>query len=108
MKKIESKEQLTELYKQNEPFFLMKNSTTCPISSEAFNEMESYADSNPAYPVYYLNVQELRDVSHEIAEDLNVKHESPQVLFINKEEVVWNASHWKVTKKNAEKATTQL
>lgn len=106
IKKIESNEELTQLYSDNETLFLLKNSTTCPISSEAFSEMERYANSNPSIPVYYLNVQESRELSNQISEDFSIKHETPQVLLINKKEVTWHASHWKVTMKNVEAAAS--
>lgn len=108
IKKIESNEELAQIYSITETFFLLKNSTTCPISSEALTEMERYADSNDPLPVYFLNVQEQRELSNQISEDFAIKHETPQVLFINKNEVKWHASHWKVTKKNAEKAAASI
>jgi bacillithiol system protein YtxJ len=108
IKKLESQEDWNKLYTEEETFFMMKNSVTCPVSSEAFTEMESYAKSAPPFPVYYLNVQELKQLSNEISEKFNIKHESPQVLLFHKNDVVWNASHWKVTKKNAEKATNEM
>jgi bacillithiol system protein YtxJ len=104
IKKIESNQELNQLSSETESLFLFKNSTTCPISSEALSEMEKYADSDPSIPIYYLNVQDSRELSNQISKNFGVKHETPQVLFINKKEVTWHTSHWKVTKKNVEKA----
>ncbi|WP_416151521.1 bacillithiol system redox-active protein YtxJ [Salipaludibacillus sp. HK11] len=108
IKKIESKEDWNKLITEEETFFIMKNSVTCPVSSEAFTEMESYAKSEPPFPIFYLNVQDLKELSNQISEECNIKHESPQVLLFHKNDVVWNASHWKVTKKNAEKASNEI
>ncbi|SES35256.1 bacillithiol system redox-active protein YtxJ [Salipaludibacillus aurantiacus] len=108
IKKIESKEELQQVQGETERFFLLKNSITCPVSREALEEMEKYSDSDSALPVYYLNVQELREVSNGIADEYGIKHESPQVFLIQKNDVVWDASHWKVTKKNAERAAEAL
>ncbi|WP_280769949.1 bacillithiol system redox-active protein YtxJ [Salipaludibacillus daqingensis] len=104
IKKIESNEEWKKIQSETDSYFLLKNSTTCPISSEALTEIEKYAEANAPFPVYYLNVQELRDLSNQIAEDFSIKHETPQLFFIQNNEVTWHASHWKITKKNAEKA----
>ncbi|WP_312067016.1 monothiol bacilliredoxin BrxC family protein, partial [Exiguobacterium sp.] len=42
--------------------------------------------------------QEARTVSNDIAEHYNVRHESPQVLFIQDGKSVWTASHYDITK----------
>ncbi|UTR11418.1 bacillithiol system redox-active protein YtxJ [Evansella sp. LMS18] len=102
--KIEEEQQFEEVLKEQETLILLKNSTTCPISHEAFKETENFAGENDSVPVYYLNVQELRDLSNEVAEKYNVKHESPQALLFSDGKVSWHASHWKVTKKELAKA----
>ncbi len=37
-------------------------------------------------------------MSNKIAEDLNVKHESPQIIYVKDKAQYWAASHWSVTK----------
>ncbi|MGJ9382354.1 bacillithiol system redox-active protein YtxJ [Salipaludibacillus sp. CF4.18] len=106
MKKLESNEELSQLYDTTDIFFLMKNSTTCPISSEAYSEMESYTKEEGALPVYYLNVQELRDVSNQVAEHFQIKHESPQAFLIQKGKVAWHSSHWHIKKDALNKAVS--
>lgn len=108
IRKIESSEELKQLHSETGTFFLMKNSTTCPVSSDAFTEMKAYGDTEPAVPVYYLNVQEAREVSNKVSEEFNVKHESPQLLLFKDQSVVWHTSHWHVTKENAEKEAKAL
>jgi len=81
---------------QTTPIFLFKHSTTCPISSAAYREVESYLDrvGEGAKPVVYLvKVIESRPVSNAIAAQTGVTHQSPQVILVNGEEAVWNASH---------------
>ncbi len=77
-------------------FIVFKNSTTCPISAQAFEEFEKFSE-DVAEEVYYLNVQESRPLSTEIADTFGVKHQSPQALVFNGDEVVWNDSHWRIT-----------
>ncbi|MBU9714683.1 bacillithiol system redox-active protein YtxJ [Evansella tamaricis] len=97
-KKISQQKELEQLFKDNERFFLLKNSTTCPISHEAYKETENFAEENTDVPVYYLNVQEARPLSNYIAEKFQIKHESPQAILFENEKVTWHDSHWRVTK----------
>ncbi|UTR15633.1 bacillithiol system redox-active protein YtxJ [Salipaludibacillus sp. LMS25] len=108
MNKLTDGTELTQLIKNGDTFFLLKNSTTCPISSDAFQEMEGYSKTTDELPVYYLNVQELRDVSNHVAENFGIKHESPQLILFKQGKPVWDTSHWNVTLKNAEKAVAEL
>jgi bacillithiol system protein YtxJ len=104
MEKIDSIEVFNQALKENERFFLLKHSLTCPISQAAFEEYESYASSHNEEKLYYLAVQEARPLSNHIAEIFHVKHESPQAILFNKEDVAWHASHWKITNNSLEKA----
>jgi bacillithiol system protein YtxJ len=47
--------------------------------------------------IYLLRIQAARAVSDEIERRLRVRHESPQVLLIQDGQVVWSASHFRVT-----------
>ncbi|WP_096189764.1 bacillithiol system redox-active protein YtxJ [Evansella halocellulosilytica] len=100
IKKIDTIEQFNEIYNSTTAFFLLKNSTTCPISGEGYNEVEKFANEHEDLPVFFLNVQESRDLSNDIAEKFGVKHESPQALLFDDGDVIWHDSHWNVTKKN--------
>jgi bacillithiol system protein YtxJ len=44
-----------------------------------------------------VEVQYARELSNEIENRLGVKHESPQVIVLHNGQVVWDASHFKVT-----------
>lgn len=87
---LESFEELASR-SQNAPVVVFKHSTTCPISSAAYNEMSRFDGE-----VALVEVQSDRNLSKEIALRTGVAHESPQVLVLLKGKVVWNASHWKV------------
>jgi bacillithiol system protein YtxJ len=85
-----------------QPAVILKHSTTCPVSASALEEYDEYLAKNPNDSVgYYLvKVIESRPVSNQIAEDLKVKHQSPQIVYFKNKEAVWNASHWSVTVKH--------
>ena len=78
-----------------EPVWLFKHSTTCPISASGYRQVASYVAGAGAGapPVYLVKVIESRPVSNEIAARLGVRHESPQVLLVKGGAVVWHASH---------------
>lgn len=78
---------------------ILKHSTTCPVSANALREYENYLQDTPNQNVDYtlVKVIESRPVSNKIAEDLNVKHESPQILYIKDKANFWNTSHWSIT-----------
>lgn len=98
--KIETIEEFNEVLSSTTKFFLIKHSITCPISQEAFDEFEQFAEGNESIPNYYLFVQDARPLSNYIAETFGVKHESPQALLFEGGAVKWNASHWKITEKS--------
>lgn len=101
MIKIDSTNQFDQLVDSGAPFFLLKHSTTCPISQAGYNEFEKF-EKNGNENCYILIVQDSRDVSNYIAEKFHIKHESPQaILFVNSN-VAWHASHFKITAKTME------
>jgi len=83
-------------------FVLLKHSTTCPVSAAALDEFEQYLSGTPNGNVdYYLvKVIESRPVSNQIEQDLNLKHASPQIMYVKDRHVEWNTSHWSVTSKH--------
>lgn len=89
---------------QRNRIIIMKNSTTCPVSHEAFKEYQKFASENDSETLYYLNVQDSRPLSNLIAEQTGVKHESPQVLIFEGDSVVWHDSHWNITNKKLAQA----
>lgn len=85
---------------EERPVVLFKHSTTYPVSANAHEEFNNYLGGSPREDVDYLLVKviESRPVSNQIAEDTGVKHESPQIIYVDKGAKVWSASHWSVTK----------
>jgi bacillithiol system protein YtxJ len=101
-KEITSIEEWNQVYEASaaRPLVVFKHSTTCPVSANAYQEFNQYLDGRPREDVEYVLVKviESRPVSNQIAEDTSVKHESPQIIFIEKKEKVWTTSHWSITK----------
>lgn len=95
--KIESVEDFEELLTKHDEFLLVKNSLTCPISQAGFEEYQKFAEKHHDFPTYHLHVQEARPLSNYIAETFSIKHETPQALLFKGKEIVWNASHRKIT-----------
>ena len=84
---------------------LFKHSTTCPISQRAWQEVQTFIQKCPDdVLVVMIKVIESRPVCSQVAEELGVKHQSPQVLLLSNRKVLWHASHQAVTKNNINKA----
>ena len=82
------------------PVFLLKHSSQCPISAEAysaFSEFERQGGDDRPWTCALVRVIEERSLSDRIAEQLGVRHESPQLLLISGSKVLWHDSHWRLT-----------
>ncbi len=88
---INSFQELAERSKER-PVVIFKHSLTCPISSAAYDQMAEYQGE-----VALIEVQSARNLSSEIENRLGVAHESPQVIVLRNGQVVWTASHFKIT-----------
>ncbi|HSQ23033.1 MAG TPA: bacillithiol system redox-active protein YtxJ [Pyrinomonadaceae bacterium] len=82
---------------------ILKHSSTCGVSSRAYGEMSSFEGS-----VGLITVQEARDVSNEIERRTGVPHETPQILILHNDEVVFNASHFQVKAETVKKELNRL
>lgn len=101
-RELTSIEEWENVFQQSDdkPVVVFKHSTTCPVSANAHEEFSNYLNGAPKDNIDYVLVKviESRPVSNKIAEDTGVKHESPQIIYIDKKAKVWTASHWSVTK----------
>lgn len=86
------------------PVVLFKHSTTCSISAMAKSRLEGGNDAtSPA--IYYLDLLSHRDISNAIADRFKVRHESPQVIVLQKGEVTYHASHGAINMKDLKSNT---
>jgi len=82
---------------------IFKHSTRCPISFAAKNRLESSWSFGEELPIYLLDLIEHRSISNQIAEEFDVRHESPQVLIIKGGKCIHHASHISISAKEIEK-----
>lgn len=83
-----------------------KHSTRCPISAAAKTEMDIFLKNN-THPINFelIDVISNRGRSEEIAGKFDIEHESPQIIITDdNDQVIWNASHRRITEENIEKA----
>jgi len=88
-----------------EPVILYKHSTTCPISAHANKQMVQLAET---LPVYRLVVQDQRQLSGQLAEQLAVRHHTPQAIVVYQGEARVDLSHGSVTAEKLQAAVSDL
>ena len=103
MKRIQSVEDWRQLLARSDeqPFLLFKYSTTCFASLTAKKEMQRLTTE---LPIYLVVVQTERELSNVIAEDLSVRHESPQLLILKDGKGTWQATHYHIKAPKIEEA----
>jgi bacillithiol system protein YtxJ len=94
-------EQLDEAIKStsDKPLLIFKHSTSCSVSAGAHEELMHFIEDAPTSPVDFaiVHVIEERPVSNAIAEQLGIKHASPQAILVKDGQPVWDTSHWHIT-----------
>ena len=92
---IHSLEDLNQVFEasKTKKQMIFKHSTSCSISNMALNRTENNWDISDDITPHYLDLLNYRDLSNKIAEIYDVKHESPQVLIIEKGKCIYHNSH---------------
>ena len=94
---LTSAEQLDQVIEESKstPVVIFKHSTSCSISATAKSRFERQWGSAGIEHVktYFLDLLRYRPISNEVAEVLQVRHESPQVLLVEDGVCTYNASH---------------
>lgn len=89
--------QLNEMIQLSEKktIAIFKHSTRCIISKMVLNNFESEIAklNDDSIEYYFLDLIKYRNISNAIAESLNVKHESPQLIILKNQKVIHHASH---------------
>ncbi len=88
-------EQWQDLLDQSmiESVFLFKHSTRCGVSSMVLSRFEKQMrERNKNY--YFLNILRNRDLSNWISDELNIRHESPQLIVLKETKVIAYDSHY--------------
>ena len=87
--------QLDELVQEShhKPVLIFKHSTSCPISSMSLSRFERSFNEQAKFDSYFLDLLAYREISNQVAERFQVRHESPQAILISKGKVIFDASH---------------
>lgn len=88
----------TDSQNSNEPIAIFKHSTRCGVSSHVKRNVENaYEQATEKVPLYFLDLIQYRSISNQIASDLSVPHQSPQLIVIKNGEVVYAESHHSIS-----------
>lgn len=95
-KKIESEEDLATAIERSYTvkIAIFKHSTSCFISKTVLRNFEKeLEDTDQKVELYFLDLLAHRAISGKIADDLGIRHESPQLIVIENGKAIKNASH---------------
>lgn len=76
---------------------LLKHSPRCGVSRWALDEVEQLEREGDAGPIAIVDVVADRELSAEVAERLGVRHQSPQLIYLEEGVVRWHISHGAIT-----------
>jgi len=80
------------------PVLIFKHSTRCGISSMALKSFEREYDLNDSQiELYFLDLLNFRALSNEVALKFDIPHQSPQVIVLQNEKVVYHDSHYQIS-----------
>ena len=81
------------------PQLIFKHSTRCSISRYVLSDfIAHFTFSSDELEAHYLDLLSYREISNQIAEQLEVIHQSPQILLIKNGKAVVYASHVGINK----------
>jgi bacillithiol system protein YtxJ len=89
----------TDFYKivedsAHETQIIFKDSTSCGISAHAKDRLKNgFAHIEGKAAFHYLDLKTYRMVSNLIAEELQVTHQSPQIIVLKNNKVAYTSSH---------------
>lgn len=91
---LTTEEQLTAIRERSftRPQLIFKHSTRCSVSQVAKTRLES-TNAPSGVDFHFLDLIRYRSLSDQIASDLRVSHESPQVLLVRDGDCVFDESH---------------
>jgi bacillithiol system protein YtxJ len=94
-------------FRNDSEVLIYKFSPICGLSFSTDDIMNTWIELNNAsspLKIIKINVISSRSLSRSIASDLGVKHESPQVIWLNKKmSVKFHTSHYGITKEELDK-----
>ena len=93
-------DQINQLIEEStiQPVVIFKHSVSCGISANAKHRLEKgFSKIRDKTSFYYLDLLANRNVSNAVAKQLNVTHQSPQIIVIDNKEVVHTSSHFAIS-----------
>ena len=79
---------------EEQPQLIYKHSHRCSVCFVSKGNLENASEDILVHAsMHFLNVVKNREASDAIASELGVRHESPQVILVDKGRVAWHASH---------------
>lgn len=97
---LQSIEQAKELINSSteKPVMFFKHSTRCSISTMAKDRLERKWDiDNSKLAPVYLDLLNHRDISNFLATELNIEHQSPQVILVKDKKATYSETHSMIT-----------
>jgi bacillithiol system protein YtxJ len=76
-----------------ETVLFFKHSTRCSISSMAYDRFEQDWNLENKCRLYYLDLIAFRTISNLMADLTHVVHQSPQVIVLRNNELIYTATH---------------
>jgi bacillithiol system protein YtxJ len=94
--KLTSQQELDLLIKNSEiaPKIIFKHSTRCSLSASALNRLN---EATKNIDIYIIDIINYRDISNMIAQTLQVRHQSPQLLVVNNGICSFQTSHMDIS-----------
>jgi len=108
---ITTEAQLLEAWDNNSgnTRLFFKHSTRCSISSMALSRFEQNAEQlNEICDLYFINLLEFRQISNKLEEISNVMHQSPQVIVLKNNEVIYTETHSSIDAKGIERLLVKI
>lgn len=80
-----------------DPQLIYKHSNRCSVCFVAKGNLEQASEEIlEKADMHYLDVVKHRGASDYVASELDVRHESPQVILLENGEVIWHGSHGQI------------
>ncbi|GBD87716.1 hypothetical protein BMS3Abin03_01650 [bacterium BMS3Abin03] len=103
IRSLDDWEKFKKLTAEGNELIIFKYSPFCPTSHYVEHEFDEWCRNinGNKVKVAKINVISARSVSNNIARELNVAHESPQLIWLDENgNVKWHASHYKIDEKD--------
>jgi bacillithiol system protein YtxJ len=78
---------------------LLKHSPRCGVSRWALEEVQQLERDGDVAPIAIVDVVADRALSNALADRTGVRHQSPQLLYLERGVVRWHISHGEITAK---------